>query len=51
MRPIVGNWKGGITPKRLLTRISTNIENSSGTKRRKSLLPMMSRATPLRMNP
>src|SRR5665647_2979609 len=51
MRLIVGYWIGGITPKRLLTRISTNIEKSSGTKRRKSLLPMMSRATPLRMNP
>src|SRR5665647_2419761 len=51
IRLMVGNWTGGITPKRLLTRIRTNIEKSSGTKRRKSLLPMMSRATPLRMNP
>jgi len=51
IRLIVGYWIGGITPKRLLTRISTNIENSRGTKRRKSLLPMMSRATPLRTNP
>jgi len=51
MRLIVGYWNGGMTPNRLLTRISTNSEKSSGTNRRKSLLPMMSRAMPLRTNP
>ena len=40
-----------MTPKRLFTRMNMKIENSSGTKRMKSWLPMMSRATPLRTRP
>ena len=50
-RLIVGNWTGGMMPNRLFTRISMNIVNSSGTNRRKSLLPRMSRPRPLRTIP
>ena len=51
MRLIVGNCTNGSTPKTLLTRMSMKSVNSSGTKRRNSLLPIRSRAIPLRTKP
>ena len=48
IRDIVGYWITGMTPNRLFTRISMNIANSSGTNRKNSLLPKMSRAMLLR---
>ncbi len=51
IRLMVGKENGGRTPKMLLTRMTMNSEKSSGTNRRNSLLPMRSRAMPLRTSP
>ena len=51
MRLIEGNWTSGKIPMTLLNRIIVNRVSSSGTKGRKSLAPMMSRAMVLRTNP
>src|SRR3712207_1498750 len=51
MRENVGNCSPGMLAKRLLSRMKKNNENSSGTKRMKSWLPMTSRPKVLRTKP
>ena len=48
MRPNVGFITGGRMPNQLLMRISEKRLKSSGTNLRKCLVPIMSRAMPLR---